>query len=137
MASSPPKEGGVVTSRTHKEDVLEDGTKVMKEIIVETFPDGSTCKRTITRRMGVKSTKEQTVGRPTVELRFRNLKCCCCFIPCGDWFGKKEKDEEEEEEDKENDGEGENNEEETKEETKEEEKTEERILREEVSSLSV
>ena len=110
-----------MTSRTNKEDVLEDGTKVMKEIIVETYPDGSTCKRTITRRLDVKSTKETTVGRPTVELRFRNLKCCCCFIPCGDWFGKKEKDGDEE--DGANDGEGGNNE---GEESKEEEKTEEK-----------
>jgi len=120
-------EGGVVTSRTQKEDVLEDGTRVMKEIIVETYPNGSTCKRTITRKIDAKSTREQTVGRPTVELIFRNLKCCCCFIPCGDWFGKKKKDEDEEDEE-ENDGdggEGDNDGEEAKEETKEEEKTEE------------
>ena len=109
----------VNTTTEEKEDVLEDGTKVIHTITIETYTDGSQCKRTVTRRIGSKTTKEEDLGRPTVSLSFRNFRMCCCFIP----LGKRDKDKEDEE-GKDEGGDGEQKE--AEESKQQEEKQEER-----------
>mmetsp|Transcript_41732 Transcript_41732/g.76268 ORF Transcript_41732/g.76268 Transcript_41732/m.76268 type:complete len:112 (-) Transcript_41732:449-784(-) len=88
----------VSTQTTSKQDVLEDGTRVIHTTTIETYPDGSQCKRTVTRRIDTTVTEEQDVGRPMVSLSLRNFRMCCCLVPLG---RKKKKGEEEEEEKKE------------------------------------
>ena len=84
----------VSTTTEDKEDVLEDGTRVIHTITIETYPDGSQCKRTVTRRIDVTKTEEEDLGRPTYSLSFRNVGFCCCGVP----LGRKKNEEGDEEE---------------------------------------
>ena len=102
----------VNTTSSSKEDVLDDGSRVIHTTTIDTYTDGSQCKRTVTRKVDTSKTKEHDLGHSSVSLSFRNVGGCCCFVPWGAW--KKKKDEEEEEE-----------KEETNEESKEEAKEEE------------
>ena len=80
-ASPPPIIPGETVSAT-KEDLLEDGTRVVQTTYVETFPDGSQCKRTVTKRIKTPVVSERYQGRPTMTLGCRDFNMCCCFIPC-------------------------------------------------------
>lgn len=94
MATRSAPAGEPASARTTtKEDVLDDGTRVEHTIVVETYPDGSTRKRTVTRRMGAKEVEDEDVGRPMVGLSFKNFHSCCCFVPWA--WGKGEEEEEE------------------------------------------
>ena len=101
----------VNTTSSSKEDVLDDGSRVIHTTTIDTYTDGSQCKRTVTRKVDTSKTKEHDLGHSSVSLSFRNVGGCCCFVPWGAW--KKKKDEEEEEKEETN--------EESKEEAKEEE----------------
>ena len=58
----------VVSSQTtSKEDVLDDGTRVIHETTIDTYPDGSQCKRTITKRIDTTTVKEEDVGVPLIR----------------------------------------------------------------------
>ena len=81
--ATPPDETGVVVQTTSKEDVLEDGTRVIQTTTTEIYPDGSKCNKTVTKRITSATTSEKNVGRPTVTIGLRKPSICCCFIPLG------------------------------------------------------
>ncbi|EJK50679.1 hypothetical protein THAOC_30280 [Thalassiosira oceanica] len=68
-----------------EEETREDGTRIVKTITTETYPDGRQCAKTQTRTITTKVEEEEIIYRP-----FRNLApyFCCCFVP----FGGEKKD---------------------------------------------
>lgn len=88
-SEADPTQTPVSTDTTSHEEALEDGTRVVHTTTIQTFPDGTQCKKTITRRIDVAKVEEENVGRPEVTLSLRNFKLCCCCIP----LRKKDKDE--------------------------------------------
>ena len=58
-----PAEGVSQTQAASKEDVLDDGTRVIQTTYVETFPDGSQCKRTVTKRIKTPDPRLINLGR--------------------------------------------------------------------------
>mmetsp|Transcript_44558 Transcript_44558/g.93505 ORF Transcript_44558/g.93505 Transcript_44558/m.93505 type:complete len:109 (-) Transcript_44558:492-818(-) len=78
----PPPEGVAKSQTSTREEVLSDGTRVVHTTTIETYPDGSQCKRTVTKRTDVTEEQEENVGRPSVGVSMRNFRFCFCFKPC-------------------------------------------------------
>jgi len=91
-----PAEGVSQTQAASKEDVLDDGTRVIQTTYVETFPDGSQCKRTVTKRIKTPVVRERNVGHATIShVGLRTICDLCC---CGKKVGKGNKNDDDEEE---------------------------------------
>ena len=91
-----PAEGVSQTQAASKEDVLDDGTRVIQTTYVETFPDGSQCKRTVTKRIKTPVVRERNVGHATIShVGLRTICDLCC---CGKKVGKGNKNDDDDEE---------------------------------------
>ena len=63
-----------------EEETREDGTRIVKTITTETYPDGRQRTKTQTRTITTRVEEEEIIHRP-----FRSIVpyFCCCFVPFG------------------------------------------------------